>query len=415
MFTFALLALSFGREHRVLAILERSGDRKGYGQFFGDLESLGANISYTVCGSEVLELERFGEKQYDSVVIMCGKAACFGHNAEDLTRYLDTGGNGFLFMPSVDNTEIQEKLYRHFGLRVTSSHRITDVTGADYVVLRNFLAPGPVVSKHPNPLVYEGGFGTIDRPNDFRIPIVTGGLEHQLAKADRVISAPVVGRDIVPIYALQARSSGRFVIIHSSTFARDETFALPVAKDASLAQIVPGIPNGNRALLKELSEYVTHYKSHVRIVSANHYDAVSKEAPVQYHWKQNITVVAELETVEKGEWVPYQELDVQVEIFMLGVFVRRHMKKIAPGKYQETLTLPDRAGNFKVKVFTAKDGWMNAREEMAIAVRPLAIREKEKFLFCAQPYQVSVILVMAAAFLASVHFLWHKPSHPKTE
>jgi hypothetical protein len=86
------------------------------------------------------------------------------------------------------------------------------------------------------------------------------------------------------------------------------------------------------------------------------------------------------------------------------------MKQIAAGHFEETLALPDRAGNFKIKVFTAREGWFNAREEMAIAIRPLAIREKEKFLPCARPYQASMVLVMAAAFLSGVHFLYHRPT-----
>jgi hypothetical protein len=155
---------------------------------------------------------------------------------------------------------------------------------------------------------------------------------------------------------------------------------------------------------------VTHYKSDVRIKSADHFASETRVAPVQYHIRQNVTVVAELEAVKDGEWLPYTELDVQVEIFMLGTFIRRHMKNMAPGKYTETIMLPDRAGNFKIKVFTDKLGWRNAREEMAIAIRPLAIREKEKFLPCAVPYQLSMVLVMTAAFLASIHFLYHKPS-----
>jgi hypothetical protein len=144
-------------------------------------------------------------------------------------------------------------------------------------------------------------------------------------------------------------------------------------------------------------------------VNVTHFAADTGVAPVQYHIRQNVTVVAELESVVQGEWAP-DNGELQVEVFMLGTFVRRHLKKVGNGKFEETLTLPDRAGNFKIKVFTDREGWVNAREEMAIAIRPLAIREKERFLECAKPYQTSTALVLAAAFIASVHFLYHKPT-----
>jgi hypothetical protein len=271
------------------------------------------------------------------------------------------------------------------------------------VILRNFVAPPAVVSQPPPPLVYEGGFTTIDRPNDFRFPIVTAGIEHLVSSTDRVVNNPSYAYDLLPIYALQGRSGGRVVFVHSTTFATNDFFDVKLDRDGDPKD------NGNRQLLKELSEYVTHYKGHAHFVNVTHFAADTGVAPVQYHIRQNVTVVAQLESVAKGEWVP-DAGDLQVEVFMLGTFVRRHMKKLGNGRFEETLTLPDRAGNFKIKVFTDREGWVNAREEMAIAIRPLAIREKEKFLDCAKPYQISTVLVMAASFLAAVHFLYHKPT-----
>ena len=339
---------------------------------------------------------------------MCGKSTCFGNNADDLFEFVDNGGNAYVFS-SEQGSELQDKIYRHLSLRVISSNKITDIYGNTQVVLRKVVAPTQIVSKPVNPLVYEGGFSTIDRPNDFRFPIVVGGLEHSPLNPDRLASSPLIANDLIPISAFQARNGGRIIIIHSSTFALDVTMQKEVTLSENMEQLSTPIANGNRDLLEQLSEWLIHYKNHVKIIEASHCDAATGETPVQYHIKQNVTVSARIVYTDRGEWANYTESDVQVEVFMLGVFVRRHMKMIEPGYYQETLMLPDRAGNFKIKVFTDKEGWMNAREEMAIAIRPLAIREKEKFLYCAQPYQVSMMLIMAAAFLAAVHFLYHKP------
>lgn len=398
------------RQHRVLAVLDNIDDASLYSQFFSDLASIGCTVTYKSKNTRRINLERFGQKVYDTVVIMCGKTNCFGNNAEELFDFIDNGGNAFVFENAL-NPELDEKIYRHLNLRVMNGNKIRDILGNKRVVLRKILAPENIVSKGINPLVYEGGFSIIDRPNDFRFPIVVGGLEHKTSQQERIGVSQILANDLIPIAAFQARTGGRVVIIHSSNFATDMMFNELVKYSETMKELETPIQNGNRQLLEQLSEWVTHYKNHVKIVEATHYDAESKETPVQYHIKQNITVDVKLQYTNKGEWMDYTEEDVQVEIFMLGVFIRRHMKLVEPGHYKETLVLPDRAGNYKIKVFTSKEGWMNAREEMAIAIRPLSIREKEKFLFCAEPYQLSMILIMAASFLASIHFLYHKPSN----
>ena len=402
-----LTFLSLSSSHRVLALLSSKGDKVKYSYFFDDLKSLNCEITFSTDKKQV-ELESFGQKVYDTVIIMCGKATnTLGMNSVDLLEFVDNGGNAYVFSSEQGN-EIQTQIYRHLNLHVINSNQMTDIFGNTQIILRKVVAPPQIISKPVNPLIYEGGYSTIDRPNDFRFPIVVGCLEHSPSTAHNRLTTEYAN-DLIPISAFQSRNGGRIVIIHSSSFALDQTMQKEVTLSENMEKLSTPIPNGNRDLLKQLSEWLVHYKNHVKIVEASHCAAATGETPVQYHIKQNVTVSARIVYTDRGEWANYSESDVQVEVFMLGVFVRRHMKMVEPGYYQETLMLPDRAGNFKIKVFTDKEGWMNAREEMAIAIRPLAIREKEKFLYCAQPYQVSMMLVMAAAFLAAVHFLYHKP------
>jgi hypothetical protein len=300
-FVFASFALS--RVHRVLVIQDsNTSDSKDFSLFFNDLSSLGCDLTYTLCESTPITLERFGERLYDTVVILCGKSSCFSNSLDELTRYLDNGGNAYVFS-SRPPQGIQEKLYRHFNLRVTLTSAITDIFGDSEVVLRNFLAPPAIVSHNPGPLLYEGGFGTLERPNDFRIPIISGGIEHVTRGIERAVGVSVHAHDLLPIYALQGRTGGRVVFVHSATFATDGFIGATIARDEKLQLLSKELPNGNRQLLKELSEYVTHYKSHARIVAANHFATLTGKTPVQYHIRQNVTVVADLESVSNREWM----------------------------------------------------------------------------------------------------------------
>jgi len=399
----------FSKSNRILAILGNKDDQDKFGLFFEDLKKISSSLDFEVCGHDSIALERFGEKLYDTVVITCAKSSCFPRDAEDLKTFIDTGGNAIVFNND-QGSDIQDKLFRHLNIRVLSTNKFSDIFDNSEVVLRNFVAPTAILSKKPSPIVFEGGYATIERPNEFRIPIVTGGIEHVTSSGDRMVSSSSVAYDMVPIYCLQARTGGRILFVHSSNFASNEFYEKKVQYDENMKKLTKPSENGNRQLMNELCQWVSSYKSAIRIVHATHYDSKTHQAPVQYHIKQNITVVASLESSVNGEYVPYTGNDVQVEIFMLGTFVRRHMKLVSPGKYEETFAIPDRAGNYKVKVFTSLEGWLNGREEMAIAVRPLAIREKEKFLPCSQPYSQSMLVIMIGAFLAVFHFLYHKPS-----
>lgn len=410
MLLFSLLSFIFSREHKVLVLLDDTNEKSEYSTFFNDLQLIGCNLTYKVCGSKTIPLERFENHIYGTVIILCSKSTCISNNGDDLKDYLDNGGNAIVFN-GVSSNIIQEKIYSHLNYRITTSHQITDINDNSQVVLRKIVAPKDVVPSKVEPLIFEGGYATIERPNDFRFPIVIGGLEHKVSTQDKIIYSQAVASEMIPISAFQARTAGRIIIIHSHNFASNSIYDTKVTLDENMNSLSTPIENGNRQLMIDLAKWVTHYNSHVKIVSATHYDTESHVAPVQYHIKQSITVVANLSYVVNGEWQPYQGNDVQVEIFMLGTFIRHHMKLTSPGQYTDTLILPDRAGNYWIKVFTSKEGWMNAREEMAIAVRPLAIREKEKFLVCAQPYQYSMVLIMAATFLGIIHFLYHKPSN----
>lgn len=398
-----MAALAECARHRVLALVDAARDAEQYEQFFDDLREIGCEIKIGARGGRNIPLERFGERVFDTVLVMCERA----DSTEELIEFVDNGGNAVVFA-GVRGSDALERMCRHLGLRAGAM--ITDTRGQRRVVLRKVIAPESVVRSTVAPLAYEGGFVVIERANEFRFPVVVGGLEHSAARQERGAVGQFAANDLVPVAALQGRTGGRIVVVPSHSFATDAMYGAPIELSEAMEELAEPVQNGNRELMRQLAEWVTHYKSHAKIVEARHYDEESGETPVQYRMRQNVTVDVRVQSAEEGEWKDYTGDDVQVEVFMLGVFVRRHMKLVEPGHYVETIEMPDRAGNYKIKVFTSRDGWMNAREEMAIAVRPLAIREKEKFLFCAEPYQLSMMLVMAAAFLAAVHFLYHKPS-----
>ena len=410
MFFFNLFALTFSLNHRTIVLLGEETDESLYSQFFDDLRKYSSVVDFktlTDDREDKIILERFGEKLYDTVVVMGQNTENLGKDAHDLIRFIDNGGNVMIFACEEGN-QLQSILYKHLSITV-EKNKVQDIYFNKDVVLRNIVAPKAIVSKQLNPLLYNGLFTTIQRPNDFRMPIAVGGQQHIGVPTFRAAKNKY-GAQIVPIACFQGRTGGRITLVLSSDFHTDYTYEKQVTTGEDLTECEP-VENGNRELMIELIQWVSHYKSYARVVSATHYDEKTKVAPVQYTYNQTIHVVAQIEEMKEGEAVPYSG-ECQVEIFMLGTFVRRHMKSTELGKYEGSFNIPDRAGNYWVKVFTDNgDGYHNAREEMAIAVRPLAIREKPHFLNIAKPYNSSSIVIMIGAFLAVVHFLYHRPSN----
>lgn len=394
--------------HRTLVVLPSEKDKSKYSKFINNIKQYSQEISFTTIGSSKFELESFGQRLYETVVIFGKEGVGSESQVEKIKNFLDNGGSAIVFAGK-NAKYIQESLYSHFQL--TAFDSFEDIKSNRTVFLRNFVAPTSIISKpykELKPLVYEGGFAIINRPNDFRMPLVTGSMIHRTSD-ERKVNSGHLTREIIPIHCLQSRQGGRVCFVHSYSFALDSTLGLRVDKDDTGKPIKP-VSNGNLEFLDEIFQWVSCYKSYLKFSNVTHYDAKTKITPHQYHIKQNITVDADIVFSSGGKFLPYKEDDVQVEIFMLGTFVRHHMKMVSPGRYTDTFMIPDRPGNYKIKVFTSKFGWYNVREEMKIAVRPLNIREKEKFIPAAKPYNAAMISIMIGAYLSVIHFLYHKPS-----
>lgn len=407
---FSLLFALSASKQKTLVLLGEDTDDLQYKTFFDDVRKYSDVFEQKVLTDDKngkIILERFGSRVYDTIIILGHKRELFGKENEILTHFLDNGGNAIVFGNEQTGITVQDVIARHLGVNYEKKP-VQDLFGNTNVVFRKKVAPEAVVSGAVKPIVYTGGFLTIQRPNDFQMPVMIGGLQHVGIPAIRA-SKKLYANQIVPIAVFQSRKGGRIAFICSDSFVQDNTYQTKVTVAEDLSEC-KAEENGNRELMTQIYEWVTHYKSYNKIVSATHFDPLTKEAPVQYTYRENITVVAEVATAKKGEFVPYTD-ELQAEIFMLGTFVRRHMKMTSPGKFEVTMEIPDKYGNYWIKVFTDKFGFYNAREEMAIAVRPLSIREKEHFTLAGKPYAASCISIMIGAFLLTCHFLWHKPSN----
>lgn len=386
---FFLSSCTLSRECRVAGFFDNEAQQKSFELVEKQVEELNCSLEVFYPSDPKPELRRFGEWRYRSLVIGTSRMGSLGQELNEVRDFLDEGGNAILFGGRKGN-EVQNAILTHIGIAPIGGGDVVNSRGEKRIRMKGIVGPESIVGTGRKEIVYEGGFTTIDRPNQFRIPLVVGGYEHTSQNDERYVGEKRYGKSIVVIGGFQSRVGGRIVLICSNKFMHKD--------------LVDESEGENGILMKELMKWGFHLKSSLNLVESSHVSTESGVTPVQYHEKENITVRARIE--EGG--VGYEGDDVQVEVFMLGVFVRRHMKKMGGGLYEETLMLPDRAGNFKVTVFTNKDGWKNVREEMAIAIRPLSIRERPRYLRESKPYQQGLLVMLIGTFILMVHFLFHK-------
>ena len=119
-----------------------------------------------------------------------------------------------------------------------------------------------------------------------------------------------IGNELVLVAGLQARNNARVVVSGS----------LAMFSDAFLA--------GNDAQLeftKSVILWATKNSGVLRSTDMTHYRVGETETPSYYTINEQIRFQIKIEELVAGEWVPFDQNDVQVDYHRLDPFVRRTM------------------------------------------------------------------------------------------
>ncbi len=121
-----------------------------------------------------------------------------------------------------------------------------------------------------------------------------------------------------------------------------------------------------------------------------------------------------LEQSKNGKWVPFTPSDVQFEAVMLDPYIRKNFT--ARGDYLEVqFKLPDHYGVFTFKVDYQRSGLTFLKQTETVQVRPFRHDQYPRFLTVARPYYANIFSLMAATFVLTIVFLFHKDTAKKVK
>merc|ERR1712013_458767 len=135
--------------------------------------------------------------------------------------------------------------------------------------------------------------------------------------------------------------------------------------------------------------------------------AGEKSPPAHYTIKDDAVYTIVVKELVKGQWVPYDGKDMQMEFVRIDPFVRVTMENKA-GHMIAKFKVPDTYGVYQFKVNYNRVGLSRLSTADQISVIPLRHDKYERFIGQAYPYYASAFSMMAGVFVFSLVFLHYK-------
>lgn len=180
------------------------------------------------------------------------------------------------------------------------------------------------------------------------------------------------------------------------------------------------VPAGNEDFAKQISEWVFGEKSVIKVQYNKHHRKGETAQHGIYRIKDKMVFRTnkiydlQLLKLQNKKWNPFTPDDVQFEAVMLDPYIRRTMKPMGKN-LTVAFTLPDHYGVFTLKIDYKRYGLTYFTLAEQVQVRPFRHDQYPRFLIQAYPYYVNIFSMMAAFFVFSIVFLYHKESSKKVK
>uniref|UniRef100_A0A646QFL0 Dolichyl-diphosphooligosaccharide--protein glycosyltransferase 48 kDa subunit n=1 Tax=Hemiscolopendra marginata TaxID=943146 RepID=A0A646QFL0_9MYRI len=410
-----------------LVLLENLAIRETHSIFFKSLTDRGYELTFKTADDSNLALVKYGEFLYENLIIFSPSVEEFGGSLslEAITNFIDGGGN-VLVAASSDVSDLIREIASESGFEVDEEgaavidHLNYDASdqGRHTLIVsdsRDLIdAPTIVGNKNIPPLLFRGVGLIADKENPLVLEVLTASsTAYSYNPKNKITEYPhAVGKSTLLIAALQARNNARVVFSGSLDFFSDEFFTSPVQKAHGGRRHER---SGNLAVATALSQWVFKEHGVLRVGKVQHHREGEKLTPQSYTITEDVVYTIEIEKLEKGQWIPFDANDVQLEFVRIDPFVRTPLKSKG-GVYEAHFKIPDVYGVFQFKVDYNRIGYTHLFNTTQISVRPLEHTQYERYIVSAYPYYASAFSMMLGVFLFSFVFIHHKDSpKDKTE
>jgi len=418
-FLLAVLSSDAPSGFRTLVLVDTFEVRYTHSFFLRNLQDRGYQLTFALADDPELSLADHGEFKYDNIIIFAPGVEEFGGAVTSSTfvEFIDRGGNLLVATDSTIGDPIREIAsecgveFDEDGTYVIdhTSYDVSDNSGDHTLIVTDHLSQTPVITGNAKgKALFRGVASLVDPENPLLVSVLTGSSTSYSYSPEKPISKPlpfVIGSETTLIAAFQARNNARAVFSGSLEFFSNQFF------DQSV-QISGQSPTSsvNRVLAEELTKWVFKERGVLRASQPRHHRLGETQSPPAYTIKDNITYSVDVEEFTHGKWSPYVADDLQLEFVMLDPYVRLNLARANPNTatYSVTFAAPDVYGVFTFKLDYRRHGytWLTLKD--ITPVRPFRHNEYERFIVAAYPYYAGAFSSLAALFIFSFLFLWHK-------
>uniref|UniRef100_A0AAV1VDI2 Dolichyl-diphosphooligosaccharide--protein glycosyltransferase 48 kDa subunit n=1 Tax=Peronospora matthiolae TaxID=2874970 RepID=A0AAV1VDI2_9STRA len=426
---------------RTAVVLESPELQKTHSKFFKLLEDRGHQLDFFT-GEEQekeqpLELERYGERTYDNLVLFTPQKALGTLRKSDLLHFVEEGGN-VLLSSSKKLTKVQRDFALECGIEFEKRGNVVldhvnpipddgDIYNS-VIAAEDFVASERVVgslASKPKPVAFSGIGMSLEPNNVLAFHALIAPASAYSANPVKPITDAVVTNDLLfgnqigLVAAVQGRNNARLVFAGSLDLFSDKFFDNEMFSNAEFADAVTKWAFQESGVLRMTN--VKHHREDGSLPAKMLSDAHRGDQPITlypdaevardslvYRVKDNLTYSFDLHELKDGKWVPYRANDVQLEFVMLDPHVRTTMVHDNKGHFHVTFQAPDVYGIFLFRVLYRRLGLSTVYTTTQVSLRPFKHDEYERFIPAAYPYYASAFSMMAGVFLFSVYFLFHE-------
>jgi len=411
---------------RGLVILDNANIRNSHSRFFRLFEKNGYTLDFQQASGSTAELAKYGEYQYDFLVLLAPRAEEFGSrlDVDSILNFIDDGHSVILAVdsePTAINREIATECGVEFGTDknfVIDHHNFdsSDYDGDHTLIIASDLVSDSIVSgsSKSSSILFRGIDQHLEE-NDLLAPVLLASQYAYGASPDDSVSdsRPNSSRRPVLISALQARNNARVLFSGSLDLFSDKFFTTRVSKttgaESSQQQAASNSNNalsGNEELANSLISWTLKEKGVLRASNVRHYIVGEQTSRDVYKVTDKLYYAIDVEEWNGKQWTAYSGNDVQLEFTMLDPYVRATLKNEGGSTFSTNFTVPDVYGIFTFRVKLEKSGYTNVLDERTVTIRPFKHNEYERFIVAAYPYYASAFSMMAGLFVFSFFFLY---------
>lgn len=408
-----------GYGKRVLAILDDLSIKASHSIFFKSLEGEGYKIDY-VEASETVQFQKYGEWQYDNLIIFAPSAEDLsGVSTDTILEFVDAGHNVLIAasnkvaQPVRDIASECNIEFEDAGTSVIDhlNFDTSDFDGYHTLIVSSNLVNAPVIFAKPveAPVLFRGIGQDLEEDSPLLVSLLSASSSAYSNAIDKPVNEiSVAGKKISLVSALQARNNARVTISGSLELFSDSFFNHPVQKHSADGSSKKFDRSGNEVFAKNVAEWTFQERGILRTSNVKHHRVNETDAPAMYTIKEDVQYSIQIEEWNGRRWVPFAANDVQLEFRMIDPYVRTALKHDDKGLFSTTFKIPDVYGVFTFKVEYNRKGYGSFTSIVRSPVRPFRHTQYERFIDAAYPYYASAFSMMAGLFLFSWVFLYNK-------